>query len=129
MLPPNLTTFEPRLHAAFVAYVDGVRAHAALPAGLIDACGARIAQLLTGAALGTVHDDEVFAAAIAFAEQFVLDAQALDAVTVERVRAAVGESGLAVLALGVGLMEGLVRARLAWGLPPLPEWEAPEPSA
>ena len=139
MLPERLTTTEPALAAALVAYVDGVRTHPALPAGLLDACGARIAWLLAGRATGptapAAHrdgaasdeptadeptSDETAAACLAFAEQFVLDAQALDERTVGRVRGAVGDAGYAVLALGVGLMEGLVRARLAWGLPPLP---------
>lgn len=128
MLPEQLVAREPALSEAFVAYVEGVRTHPALPAGVLDACGARIAWLLTGrTADGAVPDGdlapadgETLAACLAFAEQFVLDAQALDERTVGRVRDAVGDAGYAVLALGVGLLEGLVRARLAWGLPPLP---------
>lgn len=129
MLPEQLIAREPALSEAFAAYVDGVRSHPALPEGLLDACAARIAWLLTGRATdaGTATasrdgsgDEEAAAACLAFAEQFVLDAQALDERTVGRVRETVGDAGYAVLALGVGLMEGLVRARLAWGLPPLP---------
>lgn len=129
MLPERLAASEPELSDAFIAYVDGVRRHPALPVGLLDVCAARIAWLLAGRAadgLGSpvgsdaAVDGEATAACLAFAEQFVLDAQALDDRTVGRVRDAVGDAGYAVLALGVGLMEGLVRARLAWGLPPLP---------
>lgn len=131
MLPERLVVAEPSLSAALRAYVEGVFAHPALPAGVLDRCRARIAALLgaqgahgaDGAASEGATDtavDEVSAACLAFAEQFLLDAQGLDDATVGRVLAAVGEKGYAVLTIGVGLAEGLTRAQLAWGLPSTP---------
>jgi hypothetical protein len=125
MLPERLLIAEPSLSAALRAYIEGVFAHPALPAGVLDRCRARIAALLgaQGAASTEAPDtavDEVTAACLAFAEQFLLDAQGLDDVTVGRVLSAVGEEGYAVLTIGVGLAEGLTRAQLAWGLPATP---------
>lgn len=128
MLPPRLVAAEPALSATLRAYVEGVFAHPALPVGVLERCRLRIAQLLgaaPGAAEGAVmvgagSADAVSAACLAFAEQFVLDAQALDDVTVGRVLDAVGVEGYAVLTIGVGLAEGLVRAQLAWGVPSTP---------
>jgi hypothetical protein len=125
MLPERLLIAEPSLSAALRAYIEGVFAHPALPAGVLDRCRARIAALLGAqdAASTEAPDtavDEVTAACLAFAEQFLLDAQGLDDVTVGRVLSAVGEEGYAVLTIGVGLAEGLTRAQLAWGLPATP---------
>lgn len=128
MLPARLSTVEPELDAALRAYIEGVFTHPALPEGVLEQCRLRIAQLLgavPGATqgAGTVGAGPAGAmvhACLAFAEQFVLDAQALDEVTVERVLDAVGEEGYAVLTVGVGLAEGLVRAQLAWGIPSPP---------
>lgn len=125
MLPERLLIAEPSLSAALRAYVEGVFAHPALPAGVLDRCRARIATLLGAQDDPSVDasdtaGDEAAAACLAFAEQFLLDAQGLDDVTVGRVLAAVGEEGYAVLTIGVGLAEGLTRAQLAWGLPVTP---------
>jgi hypothetical protein len=125
MLPERLLVAEPGLSAALRAYVEGVFAHPALPAGVLELCRARVAQLLGADVVAPEGApdpaaDPVAAACLAFAEQFVLDAQALDDTTVGRVLAAVGEEGYAVLTIGVGLAEGLTRAQLAWGLPSTP---------
>lgn len=124
MLPTRLLDADPALAGTLRAYVEGVFAHPALPEGVLEHCRARIAQLL-GAAPGAADPtaaptDATTAACLAFAEQFVLDAQALDDTTVGRVLDAVGEDGYAVLVIGVGLAEGLVRAQLAWGVPSAP---------
>jgi hypothetical protein len=133
-LLPRLAAAHPDLAARHDAYVRGVWQHPALPPGLLELCRLRIAQLLGLAAPGriaplpadrealvphlaswTATAGPVDRACLAFAEQFVLDAQALDEATVDGVRAAVGPEGLAVLAVGVGLAEGLVRAALVLG--------------
>ncbi len=121
MLPAHLLASEPELAATLRAYIEGVFAHPALPEGTLEHCRVRIARLL-GTSVGALDDaaaapsDAVTQACLAFAEQFVLDAQALDDGTVGRVLDAVGEKGYAVLTIGVGLAEGLTRAQLAWGL-------------
>jgi alkylhydroperoxidase family enzyme len=138
-LGPLRTTY-PQLQERLDAYVMGVWRDPALPEGVLELCRIRIATLLGATAAARVRllqlptaleagaarieswstADELGAterACLAFAEQFVLDAQALDEVTVEAVRSRVGEQGLALLVVGVGLAEGLTRAQLAWGVP------------
>jgi len=130
---PRLAATHPELAARHDAYLRGVLAHPALPTGVLELCRLRIAALLGLAAPGslvalppararlasrldtwtsTPDADDVDRACLAFAEQFVLDVQALDEATVDAVRALVGPAGLAVLTLGVGLAEGAVRAAL-----------------
>jgi len=138
-LGPLRTTY-PQLQERLDAYVMGVWRDPALPEGVLELCRIRIATLLGATAAARVRllqlptaletgaarieswstADELGAterACLAFAEQFVLDAQALEEVTVEAVRSRVGEQGLALLVVGVGLAEGLTRAQLAWGVP------------
>ena len=128
----------PEVFAAYAAYVDEVWSSTDLPPGTLELCRVRIAQLLgvpaeEAARLGPeVPDlepklaslpawpqDERFTstdrACLAFAEQFVLDTQALDDPTAEAVRTEVGDVGLVTLALGVGLAEGMIRAAAALG--------------
>lgn len=137
-VPARVAAAHPAMAAAWDAYVHGVFTHPALPAGTLDLCLVRIAGLLGDADGGPGPvapapadlTDRVAAlpawttdprigpvdrACLALAEQFVLDAQALDDATTEAVRAVVGDRGLAVLVIGVGLAEGLVRAGLALG--------------
>lgn len=134
----------PEMFEAFGAYVDEVWASTALPAGTMELCRVRIAQLLGAsreqavrigpevagleeklASLAGWPDDDRFTAAdracLAFAEQFVLDTQALDDPTAEAVRREVGDAGLVALALGVGLAEGMVRAAVVLGERPTGE--------
>lgn len=131
----------PEVFAAYAAYVDEVWSSDALPAGTLELCRVRIAHLLgarheqqvrLGAevpgleeklgAVASWPDDPRFTATdrvcLAFAEQFVLDTQALDDPTAEAVRAEVGDRGLIALALGVGLAEGMVRAAVSLGEQP-----------
>lgn len=134
----------PEVFAAYAAYVDEVWSSDALPAGTLELCRVRIAYLL-GAEheqvvrlgpplagleekLGSVAgwpDDPRFSAVdracLAFAEQFVLDTQALDDPTADAVRAEVGDRGLITLALGVGLAEGMIRAAVTLGERPGPQ--------
>lgn len=132
----------PEVFAAYAEYVDEVWSSRDLPSGVLELCRIRIAQLLgvsseqhlrlgtevSGfegkvAALAAWPDDERFTAAeracLAFAEQFVLDTQALDDPTARAVRDEVGDAGLVTLALGVGLAEGMVRAAAILGDRPL----------
>jgi alkylhydroperoxidase family enzyme len=126
----------PDVFATYAAYVDEVWASDALPPGTLELCRVRIAQLLgvpseqevrLGAEVAGLEDKlaqlsawtddarftPVDRACLAFAEQFVLDTQALDDPTAAAVRAVVGDAGLVTLALGVGLAEGMVRAAVA----------------
>jgi alkylhydroperoxidase family enzyme len=128
----------PEVFAAYAAYVDEVWASETLPPGTMELCRVRIAQLLgaareqalrLGPAVDGLEDkladlagwptDPRFTscdrACLAFAEQFVLDTQALDDPTAAAVRAEVGDAGLVTLALGVGLAEGMVRAAVVLG--------------
>ena len=128
----------PAVFAAYAAYVDEVWASETLPPGTMELCRVRIAQLLgaareqalrLGPAVDGLEDkladlagwptDPRFTscdrACLAFAEQFVLDTQALDDPTAAAVRAEVGDAGLVTLALGVGLAEGMVRAAVVLG--------------
>jgi alkylhydroperoxidase family enzyme len=128
----------PEVFEAYAAYVDEVWSSSDLPPGTMELCRVRIAQLLGAAReqavrlgpevpglegklahLASWPDDPRFSAAeracLAFAEQFVLDTQALDDPTAEAVRAEVGDAGLVTLALGVGLAEGMVRAAVVLG--------------
>lgn len=128
----------PEVFAAYAAYVDEVWASETLPPGTMELCRVRIAQLLgaareqvvrLGPAVDGLEDklgnlagwpsDPRFTtsdrACLAFAEQFVLDTQALDDPTAEAVRAEVGDAGLVTLSLGVGLAEGMVRAAVVLG--------------
>jgi alkylhydroperoxidase family enzyme len=128
----------PEVFAAYAAYVDEVWASPDLPPGTMELCRVRIAQLLGAAREQSVRlgpdvpdledklthlaswpDDPRFTASdracLAFAEQFVLDTQALDDPTAEAVRGQVGDAGLVTLALGVGLAEGMVRAAVVLG--------------
>jgi alkylhydroperoxidase family enzyme len=131
----------PEVFEAYAAYVDEVWSSDALPPGTMELCRLRIAQLLGAAreqavrlgaevpgledkltCLSSWPDDPRFStsdrACLAFAEQFVLDTQALDDPTAEAVRAEVGDAGLVTLALGVGLAEGMVRAAVVLGAQP-----------
>jgi alkylhydroperoxidase family enzyme len=128
----------PGVFKAYAAYVDEVWSSTDLPAGTMELCRVRIAQLLGAAREQAVRlgaevpgledklthlrgwpDDPRFSATdrtcLAFAEQFVLDTQALDDPTAEAVRAELGDAGLVTLALGVGLAEGMVRAAVVLG--------------
>ncbi|MFP4312488.1 MAG: carboxymuconolactone decarboxylase family protein [Nitriliruptoraceae bacterium] len=128
----------PEVFATYAAYVDEVWASDALPPGTLELCRVRIAQLLgveseqavrlgaevVGLEAKLAHlaawtDDARFTdvdrVCLAFAEQFLLDTQALDDPTAEAVRERVGDAGLVTLALGVGLAEGMVRAAVALG--------------
>jgi alkylhydroperoxidase family enzyme len=128
----------PETFEAYAAYVDEVWSSTDLPPGTMELCRARIAQLLGAAReqavrlgpevpgldgklthLASWPDDPRFSTTdrvcLAFAEQFVLDTQALDDPTAEAVRAEVGDAGLVTLALGVGLAEGMVRAAVILG--------------
>lgn len=128
----------PEVFAAYAAYVDEVWSSQDLPPGALELCRVRIAQLLGATREQRVRlgpevpgledklahvtswpDDQRFTTAdracLAFAEQFVLDTQALDDPTAEAVRAEVGDAGLVTLALGVGLAEGMVRAAVVLG--------------
>lgn len=134
----------PEVFAAYAAYVDEVWSSDDLPPGTMELCRVRIAQLLgaareeavrLGPAVDGLEDklsnlagwpsDPRFTtidrACLAFAEQFVLDTQALDDPTAEAVRAEVGDAGLVTLSLGVGLAEGMVRAAVVLG-----EWTGGE---
>lgn len=134
----------PEVFAAYAQYVDEVWSSPDLPAGTLELCRVRIAQLLGVTREQTVRigpdvdgledrlghlaawpEDPRFTATdracLAFAEQFVLDTQALDDPTAEAVRAEVGDAGLVTLALGVGLAEGMVRAAVALGDAPVAE--------
>lgn len=128
----------PQVFAAYAAYVDEVWSSDALPAGTLELCRVRIAHLLGAdheqririgaevpgledklAAIASWPDEPRFTATdracLAFAEQFVLDTQALDDATAATVRAEVGDRGLITLALGVGLAEGMIRAAVSLG--------------
>lgn len=128
----------PEVFATYAAYVDEVWASPDLPPGTLELCRVRIAQLLGAAReqaarlgpevpgledklahlAGWPHDARFSAtdrACLAFAEQFVLDTQALDDATAAAVRVQVGDAGLVTLALGVGLAEGMVRAAVVLG--------------
>jgi len=128
----------PEVFAAYAAYVDEVWSSDALPAGTLELCRVRIAHLLGAEREQAIRlgpefpgleeklrsvagwpDDPRFSATdracLAFAEQFVLDTQALDDPTAEAVRAEVGDRGLITLALGAGLAEGMIRAAVTLG--------------
>ncbi len=128
----------PQVFEALAAYVDEVWASDDLPPGTMELCRVRIAQLLgvereQAVRLGPSVDglehklsnlagwptDPRFTdcdrACLAFAEQFVLDTQALDDPIAAAVRAEVGDAGLVTLSLGVGLAEGMVRAAVVLG--------------
>ena len=128
----------PEVFEAYAAYVDEVWSSDDLPPGTMELCRVRIVQLLgaareqavrLGPAVDGLEDklsnlaawpsDPRFTscdrACLAFAEQFVLDTQALDDPTAEAVRERVGDGGLVTLALGVGLAEGMVRAAAVLG--------------
>ena len=128
----------PEVFEAYAAYVDEVWSSDDLPPGTMELCRVRIVQLLgaareqavrLGPAVDGLEDklsnlaawpsDPRFTscdrACLAFAEQFVLDTQALDDSTAEAVRAEVGDAGLVTLSLGVGLAEGMVRAAVVLG--------------
>ncbi|MFP4149987.1 MAG: carboxymuconolactone decarboxylase family protein [Nitriliruptoraceae bacterium] len=128
----------PEVFATYAAYVDEVWASDALPPGTLELCRVRIAQLLgveseqavrLGPAVAGLEpklarlaawtDDARFTdvdrVCLAFAEQFLLDTQALDDPTAAAVRERVGDAGLVTLALGVGLAEGMIRAAVTLG--------------
>ena len=128
----------PEVFEAYAAYVDEVWSSDDLPPGTMELCRVRIAQLLGAAREEAVRlgpeipglEDKLThiaawpvdprfsatdRACLAFAEQFVLDTQALDDPTAEAVRAEVGDAGLVTVALGVGLAEGMVRAAVVLG--------------
>lgn len=127
----------------YAAYVDEVWASPSLPPGLLELCRLRIAQLLGAeaefawrlgpevpdleakvTALSAWPTDPRFSAtdraALAFAEQFVLDVQALDDPTCAAVVDEVGDAGLSTLAIGVGLAEAMTRAAVVLGDRPAP---------
>jgi len=128
----------PQVFATYAAYVDEVWSSDALPQGTLELCRIRIARLLGAAreeairlgpevagledkleVLATYPRDPRFTAAdracLAFAEQFLLDTQALDEATADAVRAEVGDAGLVTLSLGVGLAEAMVRTAVVLG--------------
>jgi alkylhydroperoxidase family enzyme len=128
----------PEAFVAYAAYVDEVWSAPDLPAGTLELCRLRMAQLLGAVAemgwrLGSVPPtfeskvarlslwptDPSFSAldraCLAFAEQFLMDVQALDDATCEAVSTRVGDAGLTTLAIGVGLAEGLIRAAVVLG--------------
>lgn len=127
----------------YAAYIDEVWSNTSLPPGLLELCRLRIAQLLGAdaefawrlgpevpdldakvAALRGWPTDPVFTAtdrvALTFAEQFLLDVQALDDLTCAAVVDEVGDAGLATLAIGVGLAEAMTRAAVVLGDRPAP---------
>lgn len=129
----GLAAHHPALWERYAAYIDKVWASDDLPVGTLELCRVRIAQLLgledeTRVRIGAVGDDHdaklalleawttappftaADRAALAFAEQYLVDAQALDEVTCARVVATVGPAGLVTLAVGVGLAESLSRS-------------------
>lgn len=130
----------PEAFAAYAAYVDEVWSSPDLPVGTLELCRRRIALLLgapleLGWSLGELPADvevkasmlaqwprdpafsELDRACLAFAEQFLMDVQALDDPTAEAVRVLAGDAGLVTLAIGVGLAEGLTRAAVVLGGP------------
>lgn len=143
---PAVAHHHPEVFAAYGAYVDAVWSSPDLPAGTLELCRLRLAQLLEVPAEQRVRlgveveglEDKVAAlaawptdprftavdrACLAYAEQALMDVQGLDDATSAAVRDQVGDAGLVALALGVGLAEGMIRAAAVLGEPASSDWD------
>ena len=104
--------------AALDAYVAAVWADPLTDVQRLELCRRRMAHLLGMAPEPVEPRDEADRAALAFAEQWLLDVSGVTDDDCARLRAALGDDGCAAFTLGLSLVEARLRIDLALGLAP-----------
>lgn len=127
LTPQRLTSLDDLLTVAtgraFHAFHAALRAEPSFPAAAAGPVRARLAQLLglQPVAADAAPADELTECCIAYAERFLLDANAIDAAAGSSVAEVIGDAGLVVLTLWLGVVESEERLRLLLDLAP-GEW-------
>ena len=102
--------------AALDDYVAAVWSDPRTDTRRLELCRRRMAHLLGVASEPVEAVDEGDEAAVAFAEQWLLDASGVTPDDCARLRAALGDEGCAAFTLGLSLVEARLRLELALGL-------------
>jgi alkylhydroperoxidase family enzyme len=136
----------PDIATAFDALYQALWTQPHLPAATLELCRLRLAQLHRCAAelqrrdcdipVGKrenlqswpVHNEfsDADRACLAFTEVYAMDAQAITDELADAVKTHFGDAGLVLLVEALGILDGMIRLSLLWGLPATPDLHNPE---